>query len=241
MAYILNFSGGKDSTALLLMILEKGLPLDYIINVDTTKEFPQMYEHIEKVKKYIDKEIHTVSFDFDYWFKEKRRKDTSKYRDKKGYSWPSMQQRWCTALKRQGVNKKIKQLVPTGEPIIQYIGFAADEMHRAERKTNKKANNRYPLIEWGITEAQALQYCYDRGFDWGGLYEHFSRVSCFCCPLKSIKEVKQIYLHYPEQWAIMKEMDKYSWKTFRADYSLAQLEERFRREIELDRRQPRLL
>ncbi len=67
MAYILNFSGGKDSTALLLMILEKGLPLDYIINVDTTKEFPQMYEHIEKVRKYIGMEIHTARFDFD-WF-----------------------------------------------------------------------------------------------------------------------------------------------------------------------------
>ena len=236
MAYILNFSGGKDSTALLLMILEKGLPLDYIINVDTTKEFPQMYEHIEKVKKYIDREIHTVSFDFDYYFR-----DLPKKNGQKGYGWASPFTGWCTKLKQTKTNKLLKELVPAGEPIIQYTGFAADEAYRAERKTNKKANSRYPLIEWGITEAQALQYCYDRGFDWGGLYEHFSRVSCFCCPLKSLKEMKEIYRSFPEQWNIIKEMDKHARNKFRMDYSLAQLEERFQREIELDRRQPRLL
>jgi len=39
---IVSFSGGKDSTAMLLMMLEKGIPVDRVICVDTTKEFPQM-------------------------------------------------------------------------------------------------------------------------------------------------------------------------------------------------------
>lgn len=236
MAYILNFSGGKDSTALLLMILEKGLPLDYIINVDTTKEFPQMYEHIEKVKKYIGREIHTVSFDFDYYFR-----DLPKKNGQKGYGWASPFTRWCTKLKQTKTNKLLKELVPAGEPIIQYTGFAADEAYRAERKTNKKANNRYPLIEWGITEAQALQYCYDKGFDWGGLYSTFKRPSCFCCPLQPLGELKILYRKFPDLWQRMKEMDTWTPKNFKIDTPLAQLEERFQREIELDRRQPRLL
>ncbi len=53
MEHIVQFSGGKDSTAMLLMMLEKDMPIDEIIFCDTGKEFPQMYEHIEKVQKYI--------------------------------------------------------------------------------------------------------------------------------------------------------------------------------------------
>lgn len=53
MEHIVQFSGGKDSTAMLLIMLEKNMPIDEIIFCDTGKEFPQMYEHIEKVQKYI--------------------------------------------------------------------------------------------------------------------------------------------------------------------------------------------
>lgn len=53
MEHIVSFSGGKDSTAMLLMMLEKNMLIDEIIFCDTGKEFPQMYEHIEKVQKYI--------------------------------------------------------------------------------------------------------------------------------------------------------------------------------------------
>ena len=53
MEHIISFSGGKDSTAMLLMMLEQNMPIDEIIFCDTGKEFPQMYEHIEKVQKYI--------------------------------------------------------------------------------------------------------------------------------------------------------------------------------------------
>lgn len=44
MLNIVSFSGGKDSTALLLMMLERGMRVDDIVCVDMGKEFPQMYE-----------------------------------------------------------------------------------------------------------------------------------------------------------------------------------------------------
>ena len=53
MENIVSFSGGKDSTAMLLMMLAKHMPIDALILCDTGKESPQMYEHIEKVQKYI--------------------------------------------------------------------------------------------------------------------------------------------------------------------------------------------
>lgn len=53
MENIVSFSGGKDSTAMLLMMLEKNMPIDEIIFCDTGKEFPQMYDYIDKVQKYM--------------------------------------------------------------------------------------------------------------------------------------------------------------------------------------------
>lgn len=46
--YIVSFSGGKDSTAMLLRMLEENMPVDEILFYDTGKEFPDMYDHIKK-------------------------------------------------------------------------------------------------------------------------------------------------------------------------------------------------
>ena len=49
--YIVSLSGGKDSTALLLRLLEEGKPVDDILFSDTGMEFPQMYEHLQKLER----------------------------------------------------------------------------------------------------------------------------------------------------------------------------------------------
>ena len=51
MKNIVSFSGGKDSTAMLLIMVEQGIPIDEIVFCDTEKEFPQMYDHIQKVQE----------------------------------------------------------------------------------------------------------------------------------------------------------------------------------------------
>lgn len=54
---VISFSGGKDSTAMLLRMLEEGMPVDLIIYCDTGLEFPAMYDHIAKVEQNIGREI----------------------------------------------------------------------------------------------------------------------------------------------------------------------------------------
>ena len=53
MKYIVNLSGGKDSTAMLLMLLEKHCPIDYILFADTGKDFPQMRDHLKRLAEYV--------------------------------------------------------------------------------------------------------------------------------------------------------------------------------------------
>jgi len=222
---IVSFSGGKDSTAMLLMMLEKQIPVDKIICVDTTKEFPQMYEHIKKVQSIIEPlKIDIVKIDFDYWFGE-HIKIRGKRKGDKGYGFPDFRNRWCTALKREAV-KKLQKTIPNES--TQFHGIAFDERGRALK--NEKRNIEYPLIEWQITEAQALDYCYAMGLDWDGLYEKFHRVSCWCCPLSRIGELRVLYNDFPELWTELEKLDKKSFRKFRSDYSVKELSERFANE-----------
>lgn len=66
MKNIVQFSGGKDSTAMLLMMLEKGMPVDEIIFCDTGMEFPEVYQHIKQVEKYIGRKITRLSADYSF-------------------------------------------------------------------------------------------------------------------------------------------------------------------------------
>lgn len=51
MLNVVQFSGGKDSTAMLLMMLEKNMPIDDIIFCDTGKEFPELWQELKDMDK----------------------------------------------------------------------------------------------------------------------------------------------------------------------------------------------
>jgi 3'-phosphoadenosine 5'-phosphosulfate sulfotransferase (PAPS reductase)/FAD synthetase len=238
MKHIVSFSGGKDSTAMLLRMIETNMQIDRIICIDTTKEFPEMYEHIEKVQEYIKPlEIESIKIDFDYWFYE-HIKTKGKNKGRKGYSWPDFRNRWCTALKSESFqrtsygdgNYNPRQRGRTkriNKNIVEYHGIALDEKNRSENNKDGRVI-RYPLIDWKMTEQDNLEYCYSKGFDWDGLYEKMSRVSCYCCPLSRIGELKIVHKEYPELWKKMKKLDNKSYRKFRSDYSLTQLEDKFK-------------
>jgi len=231
---IVSFSGGKDSTAMLLLMLEKGIRVDRVIYVDTTKEFPQMYEHIEKVQAMIEPlKIEIVKIDFDYWFGEHKTK-----KGQVGYGWPFWRVRWCTGLKQRAISvilsgnkfdprvEGLRYKIPSNH--VEFHGIAFDEKERTSN--NEGRNIKCPLVEWQITEKQALDYCYSKGLDWGGLYEKFHRVSCWCCPLSRIGGLRVLYNDFPELWKELEEMDKKSFRKFRSNYSVADLSEKFANE-----------
>ena len=54
--HAVSLSGGKDSTCLLLLMIERGLPIDAVIWADTGMEFPEMYAHIVRVDEHLYRE-----------------------------------------------------------------------------------------------------------------------------------------------------------------------------------------
>jgi len=228
--YVVSFSGGKDSTAMLLMLLEKGCPVDEIRVFDTGWEFPQMYEHWKQVEEYTGRKLTIIhpKKSFVYWMLYHPVTVGSGENKGKvhriGCGWPMASLRWCTG-------KKMAALYRNRLDATWYIGLAYDEYHRLSKSSSRfnLIKKIYPLIDWRMSEKDCLKYCYDRGFTWGGLYNHFDRVSCFCCPLKSLTELYNLRKYYPEQWKQMLEWDAMikDNKGFRGQYTVHDLENRF--------------
>ena len=228
--YILSFSGGKDSTFLLLELIRRKYPLDEVVFFDTGWEFPVMYEHIEKCKKMCEENgIKFVTLhpekSFDYLMFEKPRKDGR-------YGWS-----WCGANGcRWGTGEKLKVLNEYAElnkDSIVYIGIAYDEQERLEKEFAEY--KRFPLNEWGIIEAECLKGCYAAGFDWGGMYEHLDRLSCKYCACSNMKELRNIRRYYPEVWDELKEYQLRTYKPLKTNNKYGdvfQLEKRFELEEE---------
>lgn len=236
--HIVMFSGGKDSTAMLLRLVAEGFPIDEVIMADLGMEFPEMYEHVEKVEKFTGIKITKLKLKkpFEAYLlvhfkgKGKRITETKLLRDihvntEIGYSFPDMGNRWCTSLKKQTIKSYMREQYTTSS-IVEYHGIASNEAARTEK--NKDGRNIIrPLLDWGMTEKDTLKYCYDNGFDWGGLYGKFKRVSCWCCPLKSLDELEAIYKDYPDKWEILKSWEDSTYRTFRPGATLVDLEKRF--------------
>lgn len=176
-----------------------------------------MYRHIEKVRKVVENRNikftllkNDLSFDYlMFEHKPKRRKPEefiARFGEAPGYSFPTFRNRWCTGkLKINVINKYLEQL-RSQYNIKQFIGIAYDEQERLERENNKKHDCFFPLVEWGWSEADCLNYCYSLGYDWEGLYNIFKRVSCWCCPLQPIEELRKLYKHFPQLWEELKDM-----------------------------------
>lgn len=239
--HAVSLSGGKDSTCLLLLMIERGMPIDAVISADTGMEFPEMYEHLAKVDEYLFRERglhittlrHPQGFEWLMFDEPKQKKSSLENRARLGVppygnGWPGVRVRWCTGqLKTHLINKEVNRLKKE-KNALHYVGIAADEAWRCKDEV-------YPLVEWGITEAEALQICYDRGFDFGGLYEIYHRASCWCCPLQRIGELRKLRTHHPELWKKLMELDRRALAQFgpgplgqfKTNWTVAALDARF--------------
>ena len=242
--HVVSVSGGKDSTATVILMVEKDMPIDCAIFADTGMDFPEIQEHIEKLDDYLfhERGIHITRLKHPKGFEylmlntpiERRRSIEKRNRlglPLRGYGWPGIRTRWCTGqLKTHLIGKEINQ-IKAEHNVLQYVGIAADEAWRCKDK-------QYPLVDYGITEAQALQMCYDHGFDFGGVYDVYHRCSCFCCPFQRIGELRQLRKHHPVLWTKLMELDARArdqfgpgpFGQFKQRWSMAALEERFAQE-----------
>ncbi|MBE6368899.1 MAG: phosphoadenosine phosphosulfate reductase [Lentisphaerae bacterium] len=223
---IVSCSFGKDSLAMLLLLIEKRIPVHEVVFYDTGKEFDAIYATRDAVLPILTANgiAYTElkpqnSMDYDMFERPVNEKGGGVHY---GYSW-------CGGRCRWGTTKKIAALKKHCAGCIEFVGIAADETRRITKSARE--NRVLPLVEFGMTEADCLAYCYGKGFEWVEhgvrLYEILDRVSCWCCANKNLKELRNIYTHLPHYWQRLRNMQARTNRPFKGDIGIFELETRF--------------
>ena len=194
--------------AMFLRLLEEGRPLDEVLFVDTTLEYECVYKNQELVKKMCEERgiKYTMvkpphSFDWYCVFGRGTRVIPEKIHwEKYTIHWGvpiKPHRRWCLhQIKRKATDLRegVKEF-KREHLIYNYIGIAEGENRpRSDLKTRMEEAI-YPLVDWGMTEQDCLQYCYDHGIDFDGSYEWLNALSCWCCPSVPKKAVYDCWEH----------------------------------------------
>ena len=205
MAFFASVSFGKDSLAMLLLLLEKRMPLDEVIFYNSGMEFQSIYDIRDRMKPILAQRgvrFTEVKPDASFLYNMLERPvNSEKNGFHLGYGWCGGPCRWGTSLK----TRSLDGLALDAE--MHYVGIAADEERRLRKLEPPKLS---PLAEAGMTEADCLAYCYAQGFFWEEngirLYDILDRVSCWCCKNKNREELKAIYQYLPQYWERLKEL-----------------------------------
>ena len=194
---IASYGAGTNSTALLVECVKRGITIDLILFADTGGEKPHTYKYIELFSEWlVDNgmpEIITVKKagnmetleenclrmnaipSVAYGFKTCSQKYKIQPQDKYCNNWEPAKAEW-----------------KSGRKITKFIGYDADEPHRAKEFIDKKYTLNYPLIEWDMGRDECVESIKKAGLPLPG------KSACFFCPSSKPSEIRQLAKVYPD-------------------------------------------
>jgi len=178
--WVVNFSGGKDSSALLTAVLnfaeKRGFEV-LVLHSDTTVEIPIVSQHVKEVMGYLKKHgIKTMILeDVPNFFTTML---------KHGYGFPRWNFRWCCRIYKYG--RALRYLKSLGK-VVNMLGIRGDE-GRAKGFIFEKGNivTAFPLIDLNYIDVWEYlkNHC-----QWYNtllkLYKHGRRLGCWVCTVVS--------------------------------------------------------
>lgn len=227
---------------MILTIIEHGLPLDEVVYCEVmfdeniSGEYPEHADFIHNkaipiLEQRYGLKVRVIKADTTY--KEQFYRIRTKGRSIGTLTgFPTLWSPWCNGyLKRNPIKAYHKEQT---EPIHEYVGIAADEVERPERLL-QKPNTSAPLADFNITEKQAIEMCKEVGL-LSPIYEKQSRNGCWFCHNARIGEMRQLYIEHPDLWSELRQLQADSWNSFTKRNSIFDLEKRFEREAEGEKR-----
>jgi hypothetical protein len=203
MKHIVAFGGGVDSTAMIIGLYEQKRPIDLILFADTGGERPETYAHIEKFSQWcISKGLPAITI-----VKRVRRDGSLESLEQEchrrtnlpsiAYGFKSCSQKHKIAPQDKYLNHwtPAKEVWKTGQKCVKYVGYDANESHRAEnaaKRDDPKYTYEYPLIEWDWDRDECLAVMAKHGFI------NIGKSACFFCPSSKKTEVIELYNKHPD-------------------------------------------
>ena len=243
--YIASISGGQDSTAMTVKLLEDGHKLDYIIFCDTGNEFDEMYTYLDRLDLYLQSKFNIgitrlkgkstlENLVFSTFTRGKREGQV------RGLPYASTMS-FCTRDLKQNVSNRFCKSLK--KDVVMYIGYVAREKSRSHDNEKKYITNDFPLQWWGWNEPEVSTFLKEKTL-YNILYNHFTRTGCKFCPKQSLASWYALYVNFRDDWdeavkweARATEVNAHI-KHFRADYSLLELEERFNKQYKKEQKAP---
>lgn len=214
---IVNFSGGKDSTAATLEALKR-YPKDEIVLCwqDTGAEYLETPAHIQLIANTLELPLIILRYDKDFWELARSR----------GY-FPHPFQRQCTAyLKRDLFKKWVRHNRDfLGDEVVIVFGLRGEE-----------SQSRSKLSEWGyhithlkdgsftarvwlpclrMSEQEVKDRIKAEGLPLHPCYDFSSRCSCWCCIFQPNSVVRTYAEAHPDLYqkaCLLEEDIKHKWK-----------------------------
>jgi len=197
-----SFSGGKDSLATLLIVMEAGLRPP-VVFVDTGIELPGTVEHVHEVAQRHDLELVVEVTEHDFVERSAE------------FGPPSRDYRWCCKTQKLGpVARALNRRFPGG--MITFIGQRRYESGPRSRSGAVWRNpwvpgqvGASPIQDW--TGLHVWLYLMMRGETSNPWYDlGLERIGCFPCPATDLADLQVVEEHFPgyarwreflEEWA----------------------------------------
>lgn len=205
------FSGGKDSTAMVLLMAERGESFELLFT-PTGDESPACLDHIQEVRKRTGAPLAVR------WSGDSLSSLIQKWN-----ALPNWRQRWCTRVLKIEVAQKFLAENP-GSTLC--VGLRADEPNRAGL-WGDVATYRYPLRESGFELSDVINFLDEKGV------RVPQRTDCQLCFYQRLIEWWELWRDFPEKYAVGEQLEAQTGHTFRSPgrdtwpASLAGLRERF--------------
>ena len=216
--HIVSWSGGKDSTATIILAHEYGLPIDLIIMgvvwFDKKRgiygENPKHIDWVLNVAKPLFESwgytVVLVSGERDYMYYFNHIITNSKNPERNGKKAGFLLGKKCY-MNREKVNPIKEYLKKLDRPYEMYEGIAYDEEERLERMHQKRGS--ISLLEiYGIEEDDTYPLCRQYNL-LSPLYDgKRKRQGCWFCPNQGYKEMADTKNHNPKLWRELEALSK---------------------------------
>lgn len=197
----LSFGAGVNSTALMLLLEHDGGDFETVF-VDHGGDYPETYEYIRYLQKLghsitvVKPNVGGCSTIEEYCTKYK--------------ILPSIWIRWCTEkFKITPITKYFEK------PCVCFVGIDAGERNRVIKKYRQRAGKgveiRYPLLEQGITREECKRIIARAGL------KIPRRSGCWLCPYMNRREVRKLYIEYPNLYERRKHLEEINPRGYRFD------------------------
>jgi len=191
---IVAFSGGKDSTAMILAMRDRNERIDGLLVTPTGNELPEVWQHWDRIAAMVGAPV------------IRPKGPSLETAIASQNALPNFRMRWCTRL------IKIVPLIAwakQNQDATICVGLRADEEQR-EGIISRSVSTRFPLREFGMDLTAVRQILSRNGI------EVPNRTDCAVCFWQRLGEWFELWRDHKDLWAQGEEWEAMTGHTFRA-------------------------